>query len=87
MVVQSHTVPTSSAILCYYAMMEQHHYYYWSILLPTSTAARGAELCNPPTHEACFGEIWEAAIQMKLPVLSLWKSRVWKSHGIGLGWI
>lgn len=52
-----------------------------------STAAQGDELCNPPADKARFGEIWEAEIPLKLPVLLLWKLDGWESHGIGLGWI
>lgn len=90
MVAQSHNMPTSSAILSHYATMEQHH----SLLLllleyttSTSTATRGAELCNPRADKARFGEIWEAEILLKPPVLLLGKFNGWKSHGIGLEWI
>ncbi len=80
-----------SYILSDYAMIEQHHhhyyFYYYYSTTSTSTATQGAELCNPRADKARFGEIWEAEIPLKLPVLLLWKFNGWKSHGIGLGWI
>lgn len=50
-----------------------HHHCYYQATIPL--VPQGAELCNLRADKSRFGEILEAEILLKLPVLLLWKSQ------------